>query len=393
MYETVPETVLGKAEYFEPVLSGRIGHAVDESGAFFIDRDGILFGVILQWLRTYDRPSQCILEKYGDALLEECRFYGEETLPQIIRGELAPSFYLKHADRMIVQKELDASQDTSAYAKALLFDVHSATTSPRDRMDLEQPLILCDRAPQPSLVGGFDAFYARLDAFTNGLLAELRCIPDLVFAGGAVLAALTGGRASDLDIFLICDPKDGETRLREIYAAVQRVHATRRKKKQRYMATRSRRAVTFYLSSVPADMPPIQVITATHTDVLDVLLNFDLDCCCFAYAPSSNGERVVCTPRGLRALVHGVNVMDGKHAGSSYAQRLEKYSQRGFAVAIPGYRPERVSPRLLAGAYGEYPGHDVLFKLGQKDPQVATVQPTPVTRSSGRPLSPLKRYV
>ena len=81
---------------------------MDDSGAFFVDRDGDLFGIILQWLRTYDRPSQRNLSKYGDTLLEECNFYGETTLPQIIRGELAPSFYLKSADRAILNKEEEA---------------------------------------------------------------------------------------------------------------------------------------------------------------------------------------------------------------------------------------------------------------------------------------------
>ena len=82
------------------------------------------------------------------------------------------------------------------------------------------------------------------------------------------------------------------------------------------MVTRSKCAVTFFLSSVPSDTLPIQVITATHANTLDVILNFDVDCCCFAYAPSE-GERVVCTRRGLRAIRYAANIMDGRFAGSS----------------------------------------------------------------------------
>ena len=37
-----------------------------------------------------------------------------------------------------------------------------------------------------------------------------------------VTAALVGGRAGDLDIFLTCAAEEGEARLRDIYAAVQR---------------------------------------------------------------------------------------------------------------------------------------------------------------------------
>jgi len=228
-------------------------------------------------------------------------------------------------------------------------------------------------------VGDFEAFYSRLNTFSAGVVAELKGIPSLVFAGGAVLAALTAGQSNDIDIFLTCDPADAEARLREVYAAFQRIHA-KKTKQGRFMATRSTCAVTFYLSSVPKDTPPIQVITCTHTSTLDVLLNFDVDCCCFAYAPSE-GDRVVCTARGLRALRYGVNFADGRFSSGSYFQRLEKYSLRGFGVAIPGFLPTRVSSDLLTGTYGEYAEHDVLFKLGPKQHSVETVQLTHVNHS------------
>ena len=103
------------------------------------------------------------------------------------------------------------------------------------------------------------------------------------------MAALTGGRATDIDVFLTCRPEDGEARLRDIYAAIQSVHL-KRKKKHRFMATRSKFAVTFYLSGVATDAPPIQIVTRTHTSTLDVLLSFDVDCCCFAYNPSERAK-------------------------------------------------------------------------------------------------------
>jgi len=271
LFQTTTES-LAKAEYFDPVLSGRIGHTVDASGAFFIDRCGGLFAIILQWLRTYDRPSQSVLTKHGDALLEECIYYGVTTLPQVIRGELAPSFYLKAEDRVMLEEEEEARSNRCS--SKLLLDVHAVDVTPRARTLLEQPFVL-DRADRPLPVVDFQTFYARLNDFSAGVLAELRGIPNLVFAGGGVLAALTNGRSNDIDIFLTCDPNDGEKRLRDIYAGIQRVQA-KRKKKQRFMATRSKCAVTFFLSSVPSDTPPIQVITSTHASTLDVILDFDV---------------------------------------------------------------------------------------------------------------------
>ena len=72
-------------------------------------------------------------------------------------------------------------------------------------------LVLCclDGVRQSSLFPGLRTIIAipksqaRFDAFTGGLLPHLRAVPGLVFAGGSVLAALTGGQASDVDIFLV----------------------------------------------------------------------------------------------------------------------------------------------------------------------------------------------
>ena len=133
-------------------MARRIGHAVDQTGAYFIDRDGALFAIILQWLRSFDRPSQRILYKHGDALLEECNYYGETTLPQVLRGELAPTFFLRPADRAILRQEEEAALDLKTYAQELLIDVHAVDTAPRDRKELEQPLLL-NKAPRVPLMG------------------------------------------------------------------------------------------------------------------------------------------------------------------------------------------------------------------------------------------------
>jgi hypothetical protein len=73
--------------------------------------------------------------------------------------------------------------------------------------------------------------------------------------------------------------------------------------------------------------------------------------------------------------------MDGRFASVPYCQRLEKYSLRGFSVAIPGLLLARVSDDILRGTYAEYPDHDVLFKLGPKQHSVETVQITHVNHS------------
>ena len=333
----------------------------------------------MQWLRTFERPCQRILDEHGAALLDECSFYGESSLPQVIRGELAPDCYLRASDRALMRAEEEAICNNKA-RNNMLIDVHSASTEPRERAELGQPLLFLDRAPRPAREGDFHAFYMRLNEFSGGLVEELKGIPNLVFAGGSVTAALVGGRAGDLDIFLTCAVEEGEARLRAIYTAVPRLHTKANPQKQRFLATRSARAVTFYLRSSPGT-PPIQVITSTHESTQDILLHFDLDSACFAYSPTE-GERVVCTPRGLRALQYSANIVHGTYSGPNYCRRLETYSQRGFVVALPGYAPSKVSPNFLSGTYGQFRGRDSLYRLGPKRHRMETVQITHVDHNS-----------
>ena len=74
------------------------------------------------------------------------------------------------------------------------------------------------------------------------------------------------------------------------------------------------------------------------------------------------------TERGLRALRHSVNVADTSKYGPSYCRRLEKYSGRGFAIAIPGFLPERVSTSISRGAYVYILKYDMLFKVAAREP-------------------------
>ena len=89
----------------------------------------------------------------------------------------------------------EAALSNSDARSNMLIDVHDASTvvAPRERAELGQSLLFIDRAPRPAREGDFRAFYARLNDFSGGLVEELKGIPDLVFAGGSVTAALVGG--------------------------------------------------------------------------------------------------------------------------------------------------------------------------------------------------------
>ena len=72
-YTTTRQT-LAVIPYFEPLVEGRLPFAVDEEGCAFVDRSAELFAYILQFCRSKQRPSEAVLAKYGQELLDECAF-------------------------------------------------------------------------------------------------------------------------------------------------------------------------------------------------------------------------------------------------------------------------------------------------------------------------------
>ena len=71
-------------------------------------------------------------------------------------------------------------------------------------------------------------------------------------------------------------------------------------------------------------LPLWKVITTVLDDVTALLLDFDCDASCFAYVQDEG--KVYTTPRGMRSLQTGVNVLDTKHMSACYLRRLEKHS-------------------------------------------------------------------
>ena len=99
-FDTTRETLVG-CDFFRPILDGNIGSAVDVNGRVFVDRSPELFAVLLQFLRSCQRPALDLVDKH--ALLNECNFFGCEWLAQILRGEISP-YDLRAEDRALMKK-------------------------------------------------------------------------------------------------------------------------------------------------------------------------------------------------------------------------------------------------------------------------------------------------
>ena len=134
----------------------------------FVDRSGDLFAVILQFLRTLRRPAETVIQKHKEAILEECSYFGIESLAHIVKGETNPSDMLL-SDRRIRDNELAATADPRNCQEDMLLHVHTLDASPLDRSDVEVPLLFKDNV-QPKLTGRQEDFIRRLNTFSGELL-------------------------------------------------------------------------------------------------------------------------------------------------------------------------------------------------------------------------------
>ena len=359
LFETTTET-LQKAPYFRCFLEGHMGHATDADGRLFLDRNGILFGHLLDFLRAGTLPPESVLRDCRGALLEEAAFFGVEHLSHRLRREISP-YDLRAEDRELQAEEAAASRGEK---DLMMWNVHSAGAAPRDRVELQLPLLLQANGTRPAVVGSFSDFYERLDKFSGGLIEALSGIPGLIVAGGSVLGALCSLESADLDLYI----KTGEadTAFRSVFDAVKANHSKRNGSKARLLVTRSNAAVTIFrlCGRIPDKVPPVQVVLTKTVSVSTLLADFDVDCCAFAWELGT--DRVLTTRRGLRAMRYSCNVVDSHHDSPSYCRRLEKYAGRGFCLAVPGFEPTRVKPSLLGPNFLRIKKYDLVLEVEPK---------------------------
>ncbi|KAJ3254576.1 Protein mono-ADP-ribosyltransferase parp4 [Boothiomyces macroporosus] len=169
-------------------------------------------------------------------------------------------------------------------------------------------------------------------------------LSNLFFAGGAVLAALQpfdstkdineqmierGYYNSDIDIFVhgIEDTVVATERIKKFCEDIQT------KTGNNLLFVRNRNSLTI-VREFP--LRQIQVIFRLYHSPSEVLLGFDIDCCCVGY----DGKEVYGIPRFFGAITYQRNLVDVTRRSPSYEYRLYKYSKRGFGVLIRGKKIE-----------------------------------------------------
>lgn len=128
--------------------------------------------------------------------------------------------------------------------------------------------------------------------------------------------------SSDIDLFLTgLDPSAAYKKCHEVYRVIKR------NLRSKVLIVKTGSALTFVAGWPHRN---IQVVLKLFPSVCGVLASFDVDCCAFAY----NGEKLLCTARGLRAAVTRCNAVDLQRRSVTYESRLLKYAMRGFAIGL-----------------------------------------------------------
>ena len=166
--------------------------------------------------------------------------------------------------------------------------------------------------------------------FSEFFMDLLEVDPAICIAGGAVFSAVTNRPfkdVNDFDLFLLQDPSSADPKER-IKNLLNKLHQIYRINQVSFTAN----AVTAYTSKGYQ----IQIILREYQHPAEVLIGFDIDCCCFGFAKFGNEIRYFTTDRGLYSLETSTNYLDTDRVSPSYDYRIFKYATRGFAFRVPG---------------------------------------------------------
>lgn len=211
-----------------------------------------------------------------------------------------------------------------------------------------------------------DIFASRFEQFYPGVVGCLNAAvresgvptsgPSLCgwfIAGGSALRALQHEavsdrlfRRGDVDVFVYArgqDAAENATKLAEAVCEqlVPQAGPPSQGWRRYRQNTIHRTLFTLNIKLNQRTNPPVQIVLRVYHSPAEVLLGFDVDCCCIGY----DGTRVWALPRALDALRFGHTVVNPLHAWPrqpSYELRLAKYAARGWAVAVPGLKIKRI---------------------------------------------------
>ena len=191
LLHTSRETLSASA-FFASLLEFE-GLDTDADGNVFVDRNGKLFSVLLESLRTSRRPHPRTIALWKNQLLDECKFFAMDEVAARISGRTVDADLSPYC-RIIAHEER-----TGGGGK--LVNLFEVPVRRKDVADLQLPPLLLSaaraRVSQDQMsAGNFAQCKEALNVQIGGILLALEQDPVVsgcvVVAGGAVVSALTG---------------------------------------------------------------------------------------------------------------------------------------------------------------------------------------------------------
>ena len=190
MLHTSRDTLAGSG-FFASLLDFD-GLDADADGNVFIDRNGKLFSVLLECLRTSRRPHPRTISLWKTQLLDECRFFAMDEVAARIMGHTVDADLSPYC-RIIKHEEKSGAGS--------LVNLFEAPLKRKDVAELQLPPLLMStaRACVPenhTFSGNLEECKEALNVLLGGMLPAFEQDPIVagcvVVAGGAVVSALTG---------------------------------------------------------------------------------------------------------------------------------------------------------------------------------------------------------
>jgi len=190
-----------------------------------------------------------------------------------------------------------------------------------------------------------------------------------------IFPANTGFQNSDFDIFLYgLNEKQASEKIDELYYTIKSSKANYESDSEddesnfsgdEVVVLRTARTITL---TCGFPRRHVQIVLRLYKSPAEVLLGFDVDCVGVGY----DGTSVYCLPRTRRALTYRYNIADPSRQTfrtNSYEYRLWKYSNRGFAVAVPGMSRKLINPEVYTKRYSELKGFSKLLYFEVRENQ------------------------
>ena len=115
-------------------------------------------------------------------------------------------------------------------------------------------------------------------------------------------------------------------------------------------------------ASIYEDKPlDLTVVLRVVKNVFELLRQFDVDCTAVAFLPAT--RKAYITPRAKRAFESGCNILDSRFNSPTYADRLWKYANRGFSVAVPGLDMNLISRNIARDNYIIVEDKNILLRI------------------------------